>query len=116
MRAVVVNASLSRLWHAQMTGALTRHGMRFGFGGSTPADWLQSTEQQAVTNGRISDDYHSNLHDSGAYNWNIGVASIFAWSLSIMPSKDGWWSTAVQPGVCQPHPPVLLLCFASQLR
>jgi hypothetical protein len=56
MQAIVVNASLGRQWHMQMTDALTRHGMRFGFGGATPADWLMSTEQQAVTNGRISED------------------------------------------------------------
>ena len=31
-----------------------------------PTDWLMSTEQQAVTNGRISNDYHANLADSCA--------------------------------------------------
>ena len=119
MEAVVQSATLSRLWHTQMTDALSRYGMRFGFGGVQPTDWLMSTEQQAVTNGRISDDYHSNLNDqgeppryrchlelhpsqdvslTGALNWNIGTASVFAWALSVIPAKDGWWTTPSQPG------------------
>ena len=65
MEAIMQSATLSRLWHMQMTDALSRYGMRFGFGGVQPTDWLMSTEQQAVTNGRISDDYHSNLNDQG---------------------------------------------------
>ena len=40
--------------------------MRFGFGGVQPTDWLMSTEQQAATNGRVSDDYHANFQDRGA--------------------------------------------------
>ena len=66
MVAVLRNATLSRLWHMQMTDALSRHGMRFGFGGVQPTDWLMSTEQQAATNGRVSDDYHANFQDRGA--------------------------------------------------
>ena len=57
-----------------------------------------SARTHTQTNGRISDDYHANLRDQGALNWNIGVASVFAWALSVMPAKDGWWSTPVQPG------------------
>lgn len=48
MDAILTNASLARVWHMQMTNSLTRHGMRFGFGGVQPTDWLMSTEQQAV--------------------------------------------------------------------
>jgi hypothetical protein len=98
MAAIEQSPGLSRLWHMQMTNALTRYGMRFGFGGVQPTDWLMSTEQQAVTNGRISDDYHANLDDEGAENWNIGTASIFGWALSVLPAKDGWWTTPDQPG------------------
>ena len=58
-----------------MTDSLARHGMRFGFGGVKPGDWMMSVEQQAVTNGRISMDYHANLDDQGANNWNIGTVS-----------------------------------------
>ena len=72
--------------------------MRFGFGGVQPTDWLMSTEQQAATNGRVSADYSANFQDRGASNWNIGAPSIFCWALSVMPAKDGWWTTPSQPG------------------
>ena len=75
MKAIIQNATLSRRWHLQMTDALSLHGMRFGFGGVQPTDWLMSTEQQAVTNGRVSDDYHANLHDAGALNWYVSQTS-----------------------------------------
>lgn len=94
-----VSATLGKQWRMQMTNALTLYGMRFGFGGVQGADWLTSVEQQAVTNGRISDDYHANLTPQlGAENWDIGVASIFGWALSVIPAKDGYWTTPEQPG------------------
>ena len=73
MVAIEQNASLDRLWHMQMTNSLSRHGMRFGFGGVQPTDWLMSTEQQATTNGRISDDYHANLDDRGTSLQHISI-------------------------------------------
>ena len=103
MEAIRANATLSRLWHLQMTDALQARGMRFGFGGVQPTDWLMSVEQQAVTNGRASLDYSANLHDRGAQNWNIGAASIFCWALSVMPAKDGWWTTESEPGQAHYH-------------
>ena len=103
MEAIRVNATLSRLWHLQMTDALQRRGMRFGFGGVQPTDWLMSVEQQAVTNGRASLDYKANLKDRGAQNWNIGVASIFCWALSVIPAKDGWWTSESEPGQTHYH-------------
>jgi hypothetical protein len=82
-----------------MDKALVRRGMHFGFGGVTLANWLQGTEMFSASNGRISDDYHSGLFD---YNWQIGEASIFSWAIDLIPAKDGFWSTAVQPG--HPYP------------
>eukprot|EP00040_Diaphanoeca_grandis_P033743 m.207342 g.207342 ORF g.207342 m.207342 type:complete len:853 (+) comp32982_c0_seq1:157-2715(+) len=93
------SATLGKQWRLQMTDALALNDMRFGFGGVMPVDWLMSTEQQAVTNGRVSDDYHANLSDLlGALNWDIGVSSIFCWALSVIPAKDGYWTTPSQPG------------------
>ena len=71
MVPVMESATLGKQWRMQMTNALTRHGMRFGFGGVMPADWLMSTMQQSVTNGRVSNDYHANLDDRGALNWFV---------------------------------------------
>lgn len=98
MAPVLESATLGKQWRMQMTNALTKHGLRFGFGGVMPADWLMSTMQQSVTNGRVSNDYHANLKDAGALNWDIGVASVFCWALSVLPAKDGWWTMPEQPG------------------
>ena len=35
-------------------------------------------------------------------NVEIGLASILAWALDLIPAKDGFWSSAVQPG--HPYP------------
>ena len=92
---------LARTWTLQMDAALMRRGMHYGFGGVSMGDWLQGTEMLSATNGRISQDYHSGL-PAGMNNWQIGLPSIFAWALDLIPAKDGWWSTAEQPG--HPYP------------
>jgi hypothetical protein len=53
MRLVMESATLGKQWRVQMTNALSKQGLRFGFGGVMPADWLMSTMQQSVTNGRV---------------------------------------------------------------
>jgi hypothetical protein len=98
MDTITTSATAGRDWRMQMTNSLELHGLRFGFGGVMPADWLMSANQQAVTNGRVSNDYHADLNGEGYLNWDIGVASVFCWALSVIPAKDGWWSTPVQPG------------------
>eukprot|EP00041_Stephanoeca_diplocostata_P005931 m.71454 g.71454 ORF g.71454 m.71454 type:complete len:825 (-) comp16082_c0_seq11:633-3107(-) len=95
MEQMLENVTLARTWTLQMSEALVRNGLNFGFGGSTTKNWLQSTEMYAVTNGRISMDYHAGLTED---NWRIGLASIFAWSIAVIPAKDGYWTTPEQPG------------------
>jgi hypothetical protein len=94
-----VDPSLARTWTLQIDAALVRRGMHFGFGGVTLGNWLQGTEMFSASNGRISDDYHAGLLD---FNWQIGLASVFSWAIDLIPAKDGFWSTAVQPG--HPYP------------
>eukprot|EP00051_Salpingoeca_urceolata_P033171 m.19308 g.19308 ORF g.19308 m.19308 type:complete len:807 (-) comp5917_c0_seq1:58-2478(-) len=94
MEGVLQSATLQTAWQVQMSQALVSHDMHFGFGGSSPDNWLQSVEMLAVTNGRATDDYHASLNDQ----WQLGVVSTFVWALGLIPAKDGWWSTAVQPG------------------
>ena len=94
MVKMLANISMCSNWHAQMDRALAKQGMHFGFGGTMMANYLQSTEMTVVTNGRTTGDYHANLTDQ----WAIGVPSIVSYALGVIPAKDGFWSTAVQPG------------------
>ena len=56
---------------------------------------LQSLEISAVTQARASDDYKP-LVDSE--QWRIGGQSILFNAVGISPSKDGIWTTTLQPG------------------
>jgi hypothetical protein len=58
-----------------------------------PADLLESTEIPAVTQTRVSGDYHP-----GNGQWRIGPTSLLAWSLGLAPFKDTFWTTADEPG------------------
>jgi hypothetical protein len=42
---------------------------------------------------RISDDYSTNVNQ-----WNIGRVSMITWAIGIIPFKDTFWTTSVQPG------------------
>ena len=54
---------------------------------------MQSLEMPAVTNARASGDYHP-----GSGQWHLGTSSILAHAVGIAPSKDNYWSTAIQNG------------------
>ena len=97
---VLESATLGRQWHLQMNDALAAQGQHFGFGGTMCSNYLQSTEMPVVTNGRTTDDYHAGLYpnDGRDLNWRTGLASVFQFALGVVPAKDGFWSTAVQPG------------------
>ncbi|KAK3789015.1 hypothetical protein RRG08_058193 [Elysia crispata] len=68
-----------------------------------PRHGLQSLEIPAVTQARVSNDYH--LQDD---QWRIGVTSHLANALGLAPSKDTFWTTGDQPGntydKSEPHP------------
>jgi len=74
-------------------------------------DYLQSVEIQSVTQIRASDDYNP-----GRKQWDIGVTSMLAWSLGLIPFKDDFWTTAQQPGnpynASEPNPELQTLVAA----
>ena len=47
---------------------------------------------------RAHTDHAEPEQNSNDANWNIGVGSLFAWSLGLRPAKDGFWTTPIQPG------------------
>jgi len=61
------------------------------------SDYLQSVEIPAVTQIRASNDYRVGLIP-GNKQWNIGKPSLIAHALGMVPFKDVFWTTKVQPG------------------
>ena len=59
---------------------------------------LQSVEVPAVDQIRVTDDYAVDLTDKHGrpVNLRTGVSSMLAAAIGLAPSKDVWWSTAVQ--------------------
>ena len=80
-------------WLAQMGNAASDLGLSIQYCMPLPQFWLASTQIQAVTHSRVSDDY---LH--GTNQWNIGKTSMLVWALGLYPFKDVMWTTGYQPG------------------
>lgn len=55
-------------------------------------DYLETVEIPSVTQIRSSNDYNP-----GRKQWPIGRSSMVAWSLGLIPFKDNFWTTSVQP-------------------
>jgi hypothetical protein len=49
MEPVMQSATLGRAWQLQMDEALLEFGLNWGYGGTTMANWLQSTEVYSAT-------------------------------------------------------------------
>lgn len=94
MQQLQANTTLANLWQNQMNTELASRDMRFGFGGVRMSNWLMSTTFPTATNGRATDDYEAGRRPQ----WQIGVSSVFTWAIDVMPVKDGFWTTANQPG------------------
>merc|ERR1712228_97673 len=81
------STSFGRQWLHGMATAADAHNINIQYCMSYPRHLLSSVELSAVTQIRASHDYHP-----GNDQWQIGISSIFASSLDIMPSKDSYWS------------------------
>lgn len=92
--ALTQDPTIGRMWLRQMGTAAQRNGLNIQYCMSWPRHILQSVEIPAVTQARASGDYHAGL----TTQWNIGITSMLADAVGIMPTKDNYWSTADQPG------------------
>merc|ERR1712039_572565 len=87
------NATLGRTWMIQMDRGAAYANQTIQMCMSHVRHILQSVEMPTVTNARASGDYHP-----GNGQWNTGASAILAHAVGIGPSKDNYWSTAVQNG------------------
>ncbi|XP_039254962.2 uncharacterized protein LOC120331863 [Styela clava] len=87
------NIHLGKTWLMNMGQAAEEHGLTVQYCMALPRHMLQSIEIPAVTQARVSGDYHP-----GNDQWKIGITSMFAHALHLAPFKDTFWSTSSQPG------------------
>ncbi|XP_046547852.1 uncharacterized protein LOC124257767 isoform X1 [Haliotis rubra] len=99
---LLTDIDLGRQWLTQMGNGAAKNGLTIQYCMSFPRHLLQSLEIPVVTQSRVSHDNRPNTD-----NWKIGVSSIFALSLGVVPYKDNFWTTSVQPGnrynLSEPH-------------
>ncbi|KAL5016032.1 hypothetical protein ScPMuIL_005621 [Solemya velum] len=91
--ATLTNLTLGRTWMNQMGRAAANNGLTIQYCMANPRHALQSLENPAVTQARVSDDYAP-----GNEQWRIGISSIFADALGLAPYKDTFWTTQTETG------------------
>lgn len=93
MNVTKSNVTAGSDWLQAMADAASELGVTIQYCMPLARHMLESTKHQAVTNARASGDYHP-----GAGNFDVALSSLLYWAIGIAPSKDDWWTTAVQPG------------------
>ena len=102
LKALSRDLGLGRLWLTQMGEGAAQFGMTIQMCMAMPRQVLQSVECGTFTSFRASADY---LSAKAADQWQIGQNNAFGWALGIMPFKDNWRSTSVQPdNKTEPNP------------
>ncbi|RUS92230.1 hypothetical protein EGW08_000083, partial [Elysia chlorotica] len=87
------NLTAGQRWLTQMGNAALNHRLKIQYCMALQRHGLQSLEIPAVTQVRVSNDYHLQTDQ-----WKIGVTSHLASALGLAPSKDTFWSSSEQPG------------------
>eukprot|EP00656_Telonema_subtile_P016604 TRINITY_DN18788_c0_g1_i1.p1 TRINITY_DN18788_c0_g1~~TRINITY_DN18788_c0_g1_i1.p1 ORF type:complete len:827 (-),score=144.59 TRINITY_DN18788_c0_g1_i1:62-2542(-) len=89
---------LAREWLAAMSAAAEAENVTIQYCMSLPRHILQSASFPSVTHARASHDYGQSRGD-GTEQWSpIGLTSLLYWSVGLLPFKDDFWSTSVEPG------------------
>ena len=89
---LMADTELAKNWLHQMGKAATANEVTIQYCGQTTRHLLAAIEIPAVTHARASGDY-------GKLNqWSISDANMIIHALGILPFKDVFWSTSVQPG------------------
>lgn len=91
------NVDMGRTWLLQMGQGAAKNDLTIQYCMPHIRHLLASLEVSAVTQARASDDYVVSPYE-GVDNWRIGGQSLLIDALGLAPSKDGFWTTSIQPG------------------
>jgi hypothetical protein len=84
-------------WLTSMGEAAAKVGINIQYCMSLPRHILTALEIPRVTHARASTDYFFHL-TAGTQQWAIGISSMFADAIGLVPFKDVFWSTSLEPG------------------
>ncbi|CAF0793390.1 unnamed protein product [Brachionus calyciflorus] len=93
---LMTDISLGRRWLNQMGNAAAKFKLTIQYSMSLSRHVLQSLENDAVTQIRVTNDYSTNW-DLGGEQWRVGVSSILSSAVGLMPFKDVYCTTPNQP-------------------
>ncbi|XP_050393125.2 uncharacterized protein LOC126811499 [Patella vulgata] len=93
LEVMKTNLTLATTWMDAMAKSAENNDVTIQYCMAQSRQALQSLKYTAVTQARVSDDYHLQ-HDQ----WKIGISSLFAHAVGVAPSKDTFWTTTNQPG------------------
>lgn len=93
MNATQTSVHLARNWLRQMGRSASKRQMTIQYCMPLWSDYLESVEIPSVTQIRVSNDYNPERKQ-----WNIGGSSLMAWSLGLIPFKDTFWTSHLEPG------------------
>ncbi|XP_048777941.2 uncharacterized protein LOC125681766 isoform X2 [Ostrea edulis] len=105
LAALQTDLFLGERWMTEMGGAAQEQNITMQLCMSLPRHALQSVHLPAITQARVSEDYHLDPEQ-----WRIGISSILTSAIGLTPYKDTFWSTRRQngnplyPAVTEPYP------------
>jgi hypothetical protein len=82
----------AREYHLHLAEGAKQAGIKLIYCMPLIPDIMETLENTQVHYMRISDDYSTNINQ-----WNIGRASMITWALGVVPFKDTFWTTSIQP-------------------
>ncbi|XP_062608013.1 uncharacterized protein LOC134269826, partial [Saccostrea cucullata] len=105
LAALQTDLYLGERWMTRMGGAAQDQNLTMQLCMSLPRHALTSVTLPAITQARVSQDYHLEPEQ-----WRIGISSMLASAIGLAPYKDTFWSTHQQtgnpryPDIREPYP------------
>ncbi|CAF1248998.1 unnamed protein product [Rotaria sordida] len=82
----------AREYHLHLAEGAKQAGIKLIYCMPLNPDIMETLENTQVHYMRISDDYSVNINQ-----WNIGRVSMITWAIGVIPFKDTFWTTSIQP-------------------
>ncbi|CAF2793504.1 unnamed protein product [Rotaria sp. Silwood2] len=82
----------AREYHLHLAEGSKQAGIKLIYCMPLIPDIIETLENTQVHYMRVSDDYSENINQ-----WNIGRVSMITWAIGIIPFKDTFWTTSIQP-------------------